>query len=297
MQSKAGRKKHLCVLQLECVMKLPFFQRLFILACAIVLAGCASTMDCPSVLPNASYTGPYKGADNKLSVAELSRDLQCAQNFKTSKYPGGFVSIYGSSRIGEVSRLTDPVLARQSEALYADVMAFADAWTRKHGKQYPVMTGAGPGLMEAGNRGALQAGGPSIGYTTYYDPPPRGDANKVFWKYKGQDLITDGLIFSSVGIREYAMFLHSAAIVIGPGGTGTEWELFQILEMTKSDQLQPVPIYLVGNKDVHWKSFYDRLDDMIRRGTIRPGEVTKHFEHVERAVDLVPLLEKRLGLP
>lgn len=273
------------------------FSRLSLLACVLVLTGCASTMPCTSVLPNASYTGPYKGVDNKLSVDELSRDLRCAQEFKAAKYPGGFVSIYGSSRIGEASKLPDPALARESDALYADVMAFAEAWTRKHGRRYPIMTGAGPGLMEAGARGALKAGGPSIGYTTYYDPPPRGDAAKVFWKYKGNDLITDGLIFSSVGIREYAMFLHSAAVVVGPGGTGTEWELFQILEMTKSDQLQPVPIYLVGNKDVHWKSFYERLDDMIRRGTIRSGEVTRHFVHVERAVDLVPLLEKRLTLP
>ena len=271
--------------------------RLALLAAVLVLSGCASTMPCTSVLPNASYTGPYKGVDNKLSVDELSRDLRCAQEFKATKYPGGFVSIYGSSRIGEASKLPDPALARESDALYADVMAFAEAWTRKHGRRYPIMTGAGPGLMEAGARGALKAGGPSIGYTTYYDPPPRGDANKVFWKYKGSELITDGLIFSSVGIREYAMFLHSAAVVVGPGGTGTEWELFQILEMTKSDQLQPVPIYLVGNKDVHWKSFYERLDDMVRRGTVRTGEVTRHFVHVERAVDLVPLLEKRMALP
>ena len=279
-------------------MKLQLFWRLPLLACAIALTGCATgSMNCPSGLPNASYTGPYKGVDNKLSVEELSRDLHCAQAFKATKYPGGFVAIYGSSRIGEASRLPDPVLARQSEALYADVMAFAEAWTRKHGRVYPIMTGAGPGLMEAGSRGALKAGGPSIGYTSYYDPPPRGNAPQVFWKYKGQDLITDGLIFSSVGIREYAMFLHSAAMVVGPGGTGTEWELFQILEMTKSDQLQPVPIYLIGNKEVHWKSFYDRLDDMVRRGTIRTGEVTRHFVHVEKAVDLVPLLEQRLALP
>lgn len=271
--------------------------RLALLACAIVLTGCASTMPCTSVLPNASYTGPYKGVDNKLSVDELSRDLRCAQAFKAAKYPNGFVSIYGSSRIAESNKLADPALAQQNDALYADVMAFAEAWTRKHGSRYPIMTGAGPGLMEAGSRGALKAGGPSIGYTTYYDPPPRGDATKVFWKYKGSDLITDGLIFSSVGLREYAMFLHSAAVVVGPGGTGTEWEIFQILEMTKSDQLQPVPIYLIGNKDVHWKSFYERLDDMVRRGTVRTGEVTKHFVHIERAVDLLPLLEKRLALP
>lgn len=279
-------------------MNLPLLWRLPLLACALVLTGCASTLPCTSLLPNASYTGPYKGMDNKLSVEDIDRDLRCAQAFKAAKHPAGFVAIYGSSRIGESNKLADPVLAQQGDALYADVMAFAEVWTRKHGQRYPIMTGAGPGLMEAGARGALKAGGPSIGYTTYYDPPPRGDVNKVFWKYEGKDeLITDGLIFSSVGMREYAMFLHSAAIIVGPGGTGTEWEIFQILEMTKSDQLQPVPIYLVGNKDVHWKSFYDRLDDMVRRGTVRAGEVTRHFVHVERAVDLVPLLEGRLALP
>lgn len=253
-------------------------------------------MSCKSDIPNASYTGPYKGFDNNLSSEDLSRDIGCANQFKSTKHPSGFVTIYGSSRIAEKSNLSEYNLAKANEELYAEIMAFAELWTRKHGSIYPIMTGAGPGIMEAGSRGAKKGGGPSIGYTTYYDPEPRGDASEAFWKYKGTEpLIDDGLIFSSVAIREYAMILHSSAIVIAPGGTGSEWEIFQILESTKSAQLKPVPIYFVGSKVPHWQSFYARLDDMVRRGTIKPDEVTKYFVHVDRATDLVPLLESKLG--
>ncbi|MCC6543272.1 MAG: LOG family protein [Nitrospirae bacterium] len=46
------------------------------------------------------------------------------------------------------------------------------------------------------------------------------------------------------------MILHSAAIIIAPGGSGSEWEIFQILESVKSDQLKAVPIYLVGENGI-----------------------------------------------
>ena len=48
----------------------------------------------------------------------------------------------------------------------------------------------------------------------------------------GQPIVSDGLIFSSVAMRESMMVLHSAAVVIAPGGTGTEWETYQIIEST-----------------------------------------------------------------
>lgn len=268
---------------------------LLLCVAAALITGCASTApQCTSSIQNASYTGPYRGVDNNLDVAGLSRDIACASQFKASKYPGGFVSVFGSSRIRESNALPDAGAAQANNELYRATMDFAEKWTRMHGKAFPIMTGAGPGIMEAAARGAMKAGGPSVGYTTYYDPEPRGNAAKVFWKYKDQDLITDGLIFSSVGIREYAMFLHSAAILIAPGGTGTEWETFQILESVKSGQLKKVPIYLLGDRDKHWKSLHARLDDMVRRGTIRTGEVTSLFTHVDRLDDLPALLEKDL---
>ncbi len=277
-------------------MKNRIWLKYFALGLLLIVSGCTGALTCTSTVPNASYTGAYKGVDNNLSSEDFSRDIACANRFKNTKYPSGFVTIYGSSRITEKSNLSEPLLAKANDKLYAEIMAFAESWTRKHGKKYPIMTGAGPGMMEAGSRGAKKGGGPSIGYTTYYDPAPRGDAAEAFWKYNGsEDIIDDGLIFSSVAIREYAMILHSSAIIVAPGGTGTEWELFQILESTKSAQLKPVPIYLVGSKEPHWQSFYSRLDDMVRRGTIKPDEVAKHFSHIDRATDLLPLLENKLS--
>ncbi|MDQ7049129.1 MAG: hypothetical protein Q9M92_06125 [Enterobacterales bacterium] len=58
-------------------------------------------------------------------------------------------------------------------------------WTKNHAESYPILTGAGPGIMEAGSRGATKAGGQSIGYTTYYGPSRKakgGDARKAFWQ-------------------------------------------------------------------------------------------------------------------
>lgn len=270
----------------------------------IYMSGCASLtgmnkssnlVQCTSMVSNASYTGPYKGVDNNLDSTDLSRDIYCANYFKKNKYPNGFVTIYGSSRINEKNSLPETDAAKANTKIYQETMSFAEKWTATgYGKRYPIMTGAGPGIMEAGSRGATQAGGPSIGYTTYYDPYPRGDAIDAFWKYNGQQITSDGLIFSSVGIREYMMILHSAAIVIAPGGTGTEWETFQILESIKSNQLKKVPIYLVGNKEAHWESFYRRLDDMVRRGTIKKDEVFSHFIHVDSMNDLFGLLEHDL---
>ena len=92
------------------------------------------------------------------------------------------------------------------------------------------------------------------------------------------------------------MIVHSAAIVIAPGGSGTEWEIFQILESMKSQQLTPVPIYLVGNKDRYWKSFDQRLRAMATLGTLRMNEVEGLFVYVENPQDVVPLLQQKMNL-
>lgn len=278
------------------------------LVLALASSGCTviepHPVACNSAIPNAAYTGPYFGADDHLTAVDLSRDLLCADKFKMTKYPKGFIGIYGSSRISEHNSQEDPQIRQANDHVYKEVKDFAYRWTQEYGKQLPILTGAGGGLMEAGARGAAEAGGPSIGYTTYYGPA-REDGGKpelAFWTYvlpdgERKQLISDGLIFSSVGIREYAMFLHSAAIVIAPGGTGTEWEIFQILESIKSQQLGPKPVYLLGAKQPHWQSLYDRLADMAKRGTVNPGEVEKHFVHVETAAQLFERLKADMNLP
>jgi len=254
------------------------------LVLAAVLSGCATPpgpfelASCPRAdVPNAAYVGPYYGVENVIPVHALAQDIQCSEAFKAERFPRGFVTLYGSSRI------------RAGDPLYQDVQAFGAAWTRSYGKQYPIMSGAGPGLMEAVNQGALQAGGPSIGYTTYYDRDPNGTPVKPYGGNPRVQLnryVTQGLIFSSVAIREQAMIKHSAAIVIAPGGTGTEWETFQILEMVKSGQLAKVPVYFLGNRDKYWRAFDARLEDMAQRGTAGANELAFR-QYVENGDELL----------
>lgn len=295
----------------------------FLSAAALValamLSGCASAPDrsppgtvelrlaCPRSpeVPNADYVGPYKGVENVIPLQEMAQDLHCADAFKAAHFPRGFVAIYGSSRVREKNAACDArgqncneALAAAHDALYADIRDFSRAWTQRFGARYPIMTGAGPGLMEAGNKGAREAGGPSVGYTTYYD---RGAGNDPVRPYGGDPkqalnpFVTRGLIFSSVAIREQAMIKHSAAIVIAPGGTGTEWEAFQIIESIKSRQLARVPVYVVGNRQLFWSTFDARLRDMIARRTVGADEVT-FIRYVANGTELLQALRADLAL-
>ncbi len=292
-------------------MKKKLLNTLFLISSFILLSisqsvshAAEATYKCLSTATNASYTGIYKGEENNLSVSDFSRDLYCSEQFKSKKYPKGFVSILGSSRISEKNHSGNAIVDAANDKIYQQIYNLAYQWTKKYSSTYPVMTGAGPGLMEAGSRGATDAGGPSIGYTTYYGPSRKqegGNASMAFWQYrpakgKAKTIISDGLIFSSIAIRESIMIMHSAAMIFSPGGTGTEWEIFQTIEQIKSGQLHSIPIYIVGNKHLHWQSFYDRLDDMIKRGTFKRHEVEALIIHVDDPKDVLKLLSKALKL-
>lgn len=272
-----------------------FRLRIAAIGAVLVLAACAATSpaalspDCPTDranVPNAEYIGRYAGLENAVGAREIAQDLHCADAFRAARFPAGFVTVFGSSRI------------RDSDPTYALVRRFAAGWTRRHGARLPVMTGAGPGLMEAANLGAREAGGPSIGYTTYYDRPAATDPLRPYGGDPRQALnahVTHGLIFTSVTARELAMIRHSAAVLVAPGGTGTEWELFQLVEMVKSRQLAPVPVYLLGDRQRHWASLQARLDDMAARGTIRKDEVA-FLKYADDADELIRQLEADLRL-
>ena len=291
------------------------FARTCLAALAVVaaLAGCATQptalrLDCPASkaeVPNAAYIGRYAGIENVIALQEMAQDIHCADAFKAANFPQGFVTVFGSSRIRQTNAACDAsgancneALKAANDALYAQVRNFAFAWTQRHGSRYPIMSGAGPGLMEAANRGAKEAGGASVGYTTYYDRTATGTPAKPYGGNPALALspyVTHGLIFSSVAAREQAMIKHSAAMVVAPGGTGTEWELFQIIETIKSNQLAKVPVYLLGNRLIHWRSLEARLADMMERKTLGKDEVA-FLKYVENDAELVRQLAADLGL-
>jgi predicted Rossmann-fold nucleotide-binding protein len=279
-----------------------FTYMLFVVGCAS-LGGTDDTSLCPlnAKVANARYVGPYLGIENNLTAQDMVRDLRCANEWKAKHFPNGFVTVFGSSRIGEKNNGPDETINVANNALYADVRNFAALWTKQHGDAFPILSGAGPGIMEAAHRGASEAGR-SIGYTTYYDAaatptplrPYGGNPEKALIKVGNKDIVTDAFIFTSVSMRETLMVLHSAAVVIAPGGSGTEWETFQLLESIKSRQIAKVPVYLIGDRALHWASLDARLADMTKRGTIRENEISQYVEFVANVQELVEKLARQL---
>jgi len=145
---------------------------------------------------------------------------------------GWGVSIFGSARIKPDS----PYYAL-SEALGARLA--------KAG--LPVIAGGGPGIMEAANKGAYEAGGTSVGLNITL---PREASHN---RYQ-----THSLAFDYFYSRKATFFMHSVAYIALPGGFGTLDELFEIMTLVQTRKLPPAPIILIGTQ------FWAGLLDWIR---------------------------------
>ena len=109
--------------------------------------------------------------------------------------------------------------------------------------EYVVVTGGGPGVMEAGNRGAMDAGGPSIGLNIVL---PHEQAPNPY--------VTPELSFNFhyFAIRKMHFLMRAKAVVVFPGGFGTLDELFEALTLIQTKRMAPIPLILFGEK--FWRS-------------------------------------------
>ncbi|MBI5245599.1 MAG: TIGR00730 family Rossman fold protein [Elusimicrobia bacterium] len=124
-----------------------------------------------------------------------------------------------------------------------------------------LVTGGGPGIMEAANRGALEKGGPSIGYNIILD------------KEQGLNkFVTPGLEFEfqHFSTRKMALRAGSMGLVYFPGGFGTMDELFEVLTLMQTRKMKRVPIVLVGEK-AYWEKILD-FSEFERMGLISHGD-------------------------
>jgi uncharacterized protein (TIGR00730 family) len=123
-----------------------------------------------------------------------------------------------------------------------------------------IMTGGGPGIMEAANRGAHDAGADNVGLnialpTEQYPNP-----------YVSPDLCFRFHYFAN---RKLHFMLRACALVAFPGGYGTMDEIFEILTLVQTRKMVPVPIVLVG--EAYWRKVLD-LDFLVEQGTIDPED-------------------------
>jgi len=117
--------------------------------------------------------------------------------------------------------------------------------------EYVVVTGGGPGIMEAANKGAHDAGGQSIGFTI-----------KLPHEQKDNPYLTGKLDFDFFFSRKTMMWFAAEAYLFFPGGFGTFDELFEVLTLVQTGKIEKVPIILVGEE--YWKPLNTLIqEDML----------------------------------
>jgi uncharacterized protein (TIGR00730 family) len=154
--------------------------------------------------------------------------------------------------------------------------------SRAHATPIDVVTGGGPGIMEAGNRGAFESGGRSIGLNIVL---PHEQAPNPY--------ITPQLCFQFhyFAMRKMHFLMRSIALVCFPGGFGTLDELFETLTLVQTGKIRPRPILLFGQ--AFWRRLID-LDYLVETGMISPGDPQLiHF--VESAEDAWARLAEHYG--
>jgi len=129
---------------------------------------------------------------------------------------------------------------------------------------FTVMTGGGPGIMEAANRGAKDVGGASVGCNIIL--PHEQEANPYLDK-----LVTFKYFF----VRKVMLVKYSYAFIVMPGGFGTLDELFEALTLIQTKKIVEFPVILMGRD--YWMPSLAFLHQMVRYATINPEDMNLLF--------------------
>ncbi len=187
---------------------------------------------------------------NQLHVDDTNRVYRImtefAEGFEVlSRIPPG-VAIFGSSR------------ATRHDPYYGVAEGIGHLLVENG---FAILTGAGPGIMEAANKGAREAGGPSIGLNIQL--PLEQPTNPH---------VTTLLNFRYFFVRKVMFVRYSVAFVILPGGFGTLDELFESVTLIQTNKIRPFPVVLVGRE--YWQGLLDWLHGtVVKRGKVTSEEM------------------------
>ncbi len=156
--------------------------------------------------------------DAGVRVGEITKELRAGFE-AIAAYPKT-VTIFGSARLPE-----DNEWYQKAKRIGAECCA----------NGFAVITGGGPGIMEAGNRGTFEACGTSIGFNI-----------KLPFEQSINHYVTHGVEFNYFMIRKFCMHFAGEAYLFFPGGFGTLDEFFTILTLVQTKKIEPIPMVLVG---------------------------------------------------
>jgi uncharacterized protein (TIGR00730 family) len=187
---------------------------------------------------------------------------------------------HGFSRLFEIG----PAVTVFGSARYQEGHPYYEL-TRELGRQlalagFAVLTGGGPGLMEAANRGAFEAGGKSYGLNIIL--PFEQSANPY---------VNESVEFRYFFVRKVMLVKYSCAFVIMPGGLGTLDELYEAATLIQCNKIGPFPVVLMNKK--FWKKVVDLTIHQVIEGAVGEEEVGFAYR-VDKPEDAVKIIKKSI---
>jgi hypothetical protein len=204
-----------------------------------------------------------KGHSRSEELASAGRIfLEYVRGFAALNLQGPCVTVFGSARFLEGHPYYD--LARQVGHKLAE-------------RGFTVMTGGGPGLMEAANRGAKEVGGLSVGCNIHL--PKEQKPNAYLDRF---------VEFEHFFVRKVMLVKYSQAFVVMPGGLGTLDEVFEAATLMQTKKIESFPIVAISSE--FWRSLWDFIEDtLIAKGTIDPHDIQllDLAETPEEAIEII----------
>ncbi|MFS4437044.1 LOG family protein [Paracoccaceae bacterium GXU_MW_L88] len=222
----------------------------------------------------------------ELRPVRFQLELLKAEMILSEEEVDSTIVMFGGARIPDPAhkeRARTQTLADLSR-FYDEARTFARLCTEKSmkdsgGREGVIVTGGGPGVMEAGNRGAHDAGGRSVSLNIVLE-----------FEQEPNPYCTPELAFNFhyFAIRKMHFLMRAKAITVFPGGFGTLDELFESLTLIQTKRMDKLPVILFGRE--FWEKIID-WEALADAGTISPGDLDL-FEYAESAEEALAILDR-----
>lgn len=165
---------------------------------------------------------------------------QFIKGFRALHFMGPCITVFGSARF------------KEEHPYYQQAREFGK---RIAALGFTTMTGGGPGIMEAANRGAYESGGASVGCNI-----------QLPFEQKENPYLHKSVTFEHFFVRKVLLIKYSYAFIIMPGGFGTMDEFFETLTLVQTKTITQFPIVLFGKE--YYRELLETIEDMAKKGTI-----------------------------
>jgi hypothetical protein len=209
------------------------------------------------IIPASNKSYNLEGPKTRIHELKFAFEIfiQFIKGFRTLHFVGPCITVFGSARCKEDHPFY--IKAREIGKGIAEL-------------GLTTMTGGGPGIMEAANRGAFEVGGKSIGCNI-----------KLPFEQQPNPFTHISLTVNYFFIRKVLMVKYSYAFIIMPGGFGTMDEFFETLTLAQTKVINDFPIVVMGRE--YYQPFIEWMEYMIQQGTI--SEEDKKFMLFTDSVD------------